>query len=49
MKIPRTVCIFEGDEESGSTHLTDYIKKLSDRIGTVDLVFCLDSGCMNYD
>ncbi|KRW99312.1 hypothetical protein PPERSA_02424 [Pseudocohnilembus persalinus] len=49
LPIPRVVCLFEGDEESGSTHLPAYIEKLKDRIGNIDLVFCLDSGCMNYD
>lgn len=46
---PRVVCLFEGDEESGSDHLVYYIDKLKKRIGNVDLVFCLDSGCLNYE
>lgn len=49
MKLPRIVVLVEGDEESGSTHLTSYISSLKDKIGNVDLVFCLDSGCLNYE
>jgi acetylornithine deacetylase/succinyl-diaminopimelate desuccinylase-like protein len=42
------VCI-EACEESGSYDLPFYIDHLSDRIGTPDLVVCLDSGCGNYE
>jgi len=41
--------IFEADEESGSDHIEHYLNKLKDRIGNVDLIVCLDSGCGNYD
>ena len=51
--------IFESDEESGSGDIHHYIEKLKDRIGLfllltfclgkVDIVFCLDSGCGNYE
>lgn len=49
LPFPRVVAIFEGDEESGSDHLAYYIEKLKDRIKNVNLVFCLDSGCANYE
>lgn len=26
-----------------------YIEKLSDKIGTPDFIYCLDSGCGTYD
>jgi len=45
----RTVIIIEACEESGSTDLSFYIDHLGPRIGTPDLVVCLDSGCGNYD
>ena len=45
----RTVIVIEACEESGSPDLPFYIEHLSDRIGTPDLVVCLDSGCGNYD
>jgi acetylornithine deacetylase/succinyl-diaminopimelate desuccinylase-like protein len=45
----RCVVIIEASEESGSPDLPYYIDALSDRIGQVSLVICLDSGCGNYD
>lgn len=45
----RCVIIIEGCEESGSYDLPHYIEALQERIGTPDLVICLDSGCGNYD
>ncbi len=45
----RCVICIEACEESGSYDLPFYIDHLSDRIGTPDLVVCLDSGCGNYD
>ena len=41
--------LFEGDEESGSLHIYHYLDILKPKIGTVDLVVCLDSGCGNYE
>src|SRR5205807_623193 len=50
-KLPhsRIVVIIECCEESGSLDLPAYIERLADRIGTPQLVVCLDSGCGNYD
>jgi len=45
----RIVVLIECCEESGSVDLPAYIDLLSDRIGTPNLVICLDSGCGNYD
>ncbi|MCK5669110.1 MAG: M20 family metallopeptidase [Gammaproteobacteria bacterium] len=45
----RCVIIIEACEESGSPDLPFYIEAFSDRIGTPDLVICLDSGCGNYE
>ncbi|MDE2183135.1 MAG: M20 family metallopeptidase [Alphaproteobacteria bacterium] len=45
----RCVITIEAGEESGSPDLPHYIESLSGRIGTPDLVVCLDSGCGNYD
>ena len=45
----RCVVIIEACEESGSFDLPAYIEHLQDRIGTPDLIVCLDSGCGNYD
>jgi acetylornithine deacetylase/succinyl-diaminopimelate desuccinylase-like protein len=40
---------FEGCEESGSRDLPYYMDKLSARIGTPDLICCLDAGCGNFE
>ncbi|MBU2510925.1 M20 family metallopeptidase [bacterium] len=45
----RCVLIIESCEEGGSSDLPFYIDKLQNKIGTPDLVICLDSGCGNYD
>ena len=45
----RAVIIIEASEESGSPDLPFYIDHLEQRIGTPDLVVCLDSGCGNYE
>ncbi|MEA2464967.1 MAG: hypothetical protein QOJ98_2714 [Acidobacteriota bacterium] len=45
----RIVVLIECCEESGSVDLPAYIDLLSERIGTPNLVICLDSGCGNYD
>jgi acetylornithine deacetylase/succinyl-diaminopimelate desuccinylase-like protein len=45
----RAVIVIEAGEESGSPDLPFYIEHLGARIGTPDLVVCLDSGCGNYD
>src|SRR5476651_2298830 len=45
----RTIIVIEACEESGSPDLPFYIDHLASRIGTPDLVVCLDSRCGNYD
>ncbi len=45
----RCVITIEAGEESGSPDLPFYMDHLAGRIGTPDLVVCLDSGCGNYD
>ena len=44
----RIIVIIEGGEESGLPDLIYYIKSLKDRIGKLDLMICLDSGCKDY-
>ena len=44
-----SVVLIEGCEESGSFDLPYYIDLLEDRIGSPDLVVCLDAECGNYD
>jgi acetylornithine deacetylase/succinyl-diaminopimelate desuccinylase-like protein len=45
----RCVVLIEACEESGSFDLPAYIDALAPRIGSPDLVICLDSGCASYD
>lgn len=45
----RCVVLIEASEESGSPDLPAYVEHLADRIGDIDLVICLDSGCIDYD
>ena len=45
----KIIITIEGGEESGSPDLVYYLKKLSDRIGTPDLMVCMDSGCKDYN
>jgi acetylornithine deacetylase/succinyl-diaminopimelate desuccinylase-like protein len=49
--VPHAHCVVlvEGCEESGSFDLPYYIDLLEDRIGSPDLVVCLDAECGNYD
>ena len=49
--VPHAHCIvlIEGCEESGSFDLPYYIDLLEDRIGSPDLVVCLDAECGNYE
>jgi len=45
----RCVVLVEGCEESGSFDLPFYMDALAERIGSPDLVICLDAECGNYD
>lgn len=45
----RIVVLIEGSEESGSPDLDAYLDHLRDRLGELELVICLDSGCISYD
>jgi acetylornithine deacetylase/succinyl-diaminopimelate desuccinylase-like protein len=45
----RCVVLIETCEESGSADLPAYMDALARRIGTPDLVICLDASCGNYD
>ena len=46
---PRCVGMIESGEESGSPDLPYYVDALKERLGSVGLVVCLDSGAGNYD
>lgn len=45
----KVTILIEGSEESGSIHLFQYIASLEERIGSPELMVCLDSGCKDYE
>ena len=45
----RCFVLIEASEESGSPDLPAHVEALAERLGDVDLVICLDSGCATYD
>ncbi|QRP46186.1 M20/M25/M40 family metallo-hydrolase [Amycolatopsis sp. FDAARGOS 1241] len=45
----RSVVLLETGEESGSPDLPAYVEHLSERLGEVGLVVCLDAGGMDYE
>lgn len=45
----KLIVLIEASEESGSPDLPAHVDALADRLGTVGLVLCLDSGCATYD
>jgi acetylornithine deacetylase/succinyl-diaminopimelate desuccinylase-like protein len=45
----RCVVLIEASEESGSPDLPAQVEALADRLGPVDLVIALDSGCGDYE
>lgn len=44
----RCLILIETCEESGSWDLEYYLEKMKEKIGTPDLIFCLDSGANDY-
>lgn len=45
----RCFVLIEASEESGSPDLPAHVEALSERLGLIDLVICLDSGCGDYE
>jgi hypothetical protein len=45
----KCIILIEASEESGSFDLPDYFDYLASRIGTPDLVLCLDAGAHDYE
>lgn len=50
-QIPHARCVImiEACEEGGSYDLPAYMELLKDRIGEPELVFCIDTGCADYE
>lgn len=47
--MPRTVLVLETEEESGSPNLISLLTSAASLIGPLDVCFCLDSGCLDYE
>ncbi len=45
----RCLLLIEASEESGSPDLPAHVDALAETLGDVDLVLCLDSGCLTYE
>lgn len=45
----RCVVLIEASEESGSPDLAAHLENLTDTLGSVELLVCLDSGALSYD
>jgi acetylornithine deacetylase/succinyl-diaminopimelate desuccinylase-like protein len=41
--------LIEGDEETSSGDVEKHVENLKDRIGHPKLIFCLDSGALDYE
>lgn len=48
-KLPRVVLILETEEESGSPSLEKLLEISEEFAGKPDCLFCLDSGCLDYE
>lgn len=47
--MPRVCLVLETEEESGSDHLLELLTMAKDAIGKPDYLFCMDSGCIDYE
>jgi acetylornithine deacetylase/succinyl-diaminopimelate desuccinylase-like protein len=47
--MPRICLVLETEEESGSVSLIELLEKAKDATGVPDLLFCMDSGCIDYE
>lgn len=49
VKLPKIVMITECDEETGNGDVEEWLEELQAEFGVPKLVFCLDSGTLDYD
>ena len=47
--MPRICIVLETEEESGSDSLIQLLDQAKETTGVPDFLFCLDSGCIDYD
>lgn len=48
-RMPRIALVLETEEESGSPNLLALLNQAKDFIGAPDYMFCMDSGCFDYE
>ena len=48
-KMPRVCLVLETEEESGSDNLIPLLKQAQGATGVPDFLFCMDSGCIDYE
>jgi len=49
LKLPRIVMTLESEEESGSPNLIALLKEAEPLIKVPDVMFCMDSGALDYE
>jgi len=47
--LPRICLVLETEEESGSENLIPLLDKAKEATGVPDFLFCMDSGCIDYE
>jgi acetylornithine deacetylase/succinyl-diaminopimelate desuccinylase-like protein len=47
--MPRIALVLETEEESGSPSLMELIELAKNEIKVPDYLFCMDSGCIDYN
>ena len=47
--MPRICVVLETEEESGSDSLVSLLEESKEYVGEPDFMFCLDSGCLDYE
>lgn len=48
-ELPRICLVLETEEESGSESLISLLEMSADYVGKPDCLFCMDSGCIDYE
>ena len=47
--MPRVCLVLETEKESGSDSLIELLNLAKDSTGVPDFLFCMDSGCIDYE
>ena len=49
LDMPRVCLVLETEEESGSESLMELLNLAKESTGVPDFLFCMDSGCIDYE